>query len=104
MSIKERKKEAEAVLDSAEMTLETFGETGKAARNLRQKVSQLETELQDPDSEKTLEKLIEEVRDLMEEVEQGAGNDMMMEEPGIGGPGAGGPPNGDMPDDDIPPI
>jgi len=103
MSIKERRKEAEAVLDSAEMTLETFGGTGKAARDLRQKVSQLETELQDPDSEKSLKNLIEEVRDLMEEVEQGGG-DMMMEEPGIEGPGAGGPPNGDMPDDDIPPI
>ena len=104
MSIKERKKEAEAVLDSAEMTLETFGSTGKKARELEQKVSQLEAELQDPDSEKSLSKLIEEVRDLMEEVEQGGGNDMMMEEPGIEGPGAGGPPNGGMPDDDIPPI
>lgn len=103
MSIKERKKEAEAVLDSAEMTLETFGSTGTKARELKQKVSKLNAELQDPDSEKSLEKLIEEVRDLMEEVEQRGGNDVMMDEPGLEGPGAGAPPS-DMPDDDMPPI
>jgi len=106
MSLKEKRKEAEAVLDSAEMTLETFGGAGKKARELEQKVSQLETELQDPDSASKLSSLIEEVRDLMEEVEQGGG-DMMMDDPGMGGgPGAaGGPPGGGgMPDDDMPPM
>ena len=101
MSLKEKREEAEAVLDSAEMTLETFGGAGKKARELETKVSQLENELQDPDSESKLNSLIEDVRDLMEEVEQGGG-DMMMEEPGGMGPGA--PREGGMPDDDMPPM
>jgi len=103
MSLKEKRKEAEAVLDSAEMTLETFGGTGKTARKLEQKVSQLETEIQDPDSASKLSSLIEDIRELMEDIEQGGG-DMMMDDPGMGGPGAGGPPGGGMPDDDIPPM
>ena len=101
MSLKEKREEAEAVLDSAEMTLETFSGAGKKARELETKVSQLENELQDPDSESKLNSLIEDVRDLMEEVEQGGG-DMMMEEPGGMGPGA--PREGGMPDDDMPPM
>lgn len=96
MSLKEKREEAEAVLDSAEMTLETFGGTGKTARKLEAKVSELETELQEPDSESKLNSLIKDIRDLMEEVEQGGG-DMMVEEPGQMGPG-------EMPDDDMPPM
>lgn len=98
MGLKERKEEAEAVLDSAEMTLETFGRSGKAASDLEAAVRQLEQELQDPDSESSLKKLINEIRDLMDEVqESGGGGDFMAEEPGPGGPGG-------MPDDDMPPI
>jgi hypothetical protein len=100
MSLEERRKEAEAVLDSAEMTLETFGGTGKAARKLKGKVSELENKLHEADSERELKKLIEEVRDLLEEVEKDAGDSMMMDEPGMEGPG--GP--GEMPDDDMPPM
>ncbi|MFB6158742.1 MAG: hypothetical protein ABEJ95_03720 [Candidatus Nanohalobium sp.] len=101
MSLEEKRQEAEAVLDSAEMTLETFGGTGKAARELRTKVSQLETKLQEADSERELENLIEEVRELMEKVEEDSGG-TMMDDPGMEGPGAGGP--GSMPDDDMPPM
>lgn len=95
MGLKERKEEAEAVLDSAEMTLETFGSTGSKGTELRTKISQLEQELQDPDSEASLRKLIEEIRDLMDEVQESSGG-MMQEEPG--GPGAMGP------DDEMPPM
>jgi hypothetical protein len=101
MSLEEKRKEAEAVLDSAEMTLETFGGTGKSARELRTKVSQLENKLQEADSERELDNLIEEVRELMEKVEEDAGDPMMDE--GMEGPG-GGPPGGGMPDDDMPPM
>ncbi|QGA80471.1 hypothetical protein [Candidatus Nanohalobium constans] len=103
MSLKEKREEAEAVLDSAEMTLETFGGTGKTARELETKVSQLEAELQDPDSESSLNKLIEEIRELMEDIEQG-GADPMMDDPGMGGGPGGGPGAGGMPDDDMPPM
>jgi archaellum component FlaC len=102
MSLDEKREEAEAVLDSAEMTLETFGGRGKAARELKGKVSELENKIQDADSERELSSLIEDVRELMEKVEEEAG-DAMMDEPGLGEPGAGGPP-GDMPDDDMPPM
>ena len=102
MSLEEKRKEAEAVLDSAEMTLETFGGTGKAARELKTAVTKLENKLQEADSERGLEKVIEEVRELMEEVEQDAGDAMMMDDPGMEGPGAG--PGGGMPDDDMPPM
>ena len=102
MSLQEKREEAEAVLDSAEMTLETFGGTGKTARELEAKVSQLEAELQDPDSEKSLKKLIEEIRELMEDIEQG-GADPMMDDPGMG-PGGGPGGAGGMPDDDMPPM
>ncbi len=102
MSLDEKRKEAEAVLDSAEMTLETFGGTGKAARELKTAVTKLENKLQEADSERELNKLIEEVRELMEKVEEDAG-DMMMDEPGgMGEPGPGG--TGRMPDDDMPPM
>jgi hypothetical protein len=97
MGLKEKKKEAQAVLDSAEMTLETFGTSSKPARDLEAAVSKLEQELQDPESESSLEKLINEVRDLMDEVQESGGDDFM-KEPGPGGPGGG------MPDDDMPPI
>jgi len=98
MGLKERKEEAEAVLDSAEMTLETFGSTGKAGRELESKIARLEQELQEPDSESSLNKLINEVRDLMDDVQESGSGDMMMEEPG--GPGG----RGGMPDDEMPPI
>ena len=98
MSLAEKREEAEAVLDSAEMTLETFGGTGKAARDLRSKVSQLETKIQEADSERELNSLIEDIRELMEEVEQGGADDMMMEEPGMNQPG------GSPPDDEMPPM
>ena len=96
MGLRERKEEAEAVLDSAEMTLETFGSSGKKARELEGKIAELEQELQEPDSESSLRKLIKDVRDLMDEV-QDSGDDFMAEEPGPGAPGA-------MPDDDMPPM
>ena len=95
MSLSEAKEEAEAVLDSAEMVLETIPEprTG-TAKDLEVKLSKLEKELQDPDSEDSLRKLIREVRDLMEDAQ----DDAMQEDPGMGddmgmGPG-GGPPGG----------
>lgn len=96
MGLKERKEEAEAVLDSAEMTLETFGRSGKAANDLEATVRQLERELQDPDSASSLKKLINEIRDLMDDVQE-SGGEQFMEEPGPAGPGG-------MPDDDMPPI
>jgi uncharacterized protein (DUF362 family) len=102
MSLKEKRKEAEAVLDSAEMTLETFGGTGKAARELKGKVSELENKLQEADSERELKNLIEDVRELMEEVEKEAGDSMMIDEPGMEGPGPTDPSG--MPDDDMPPM
>jgi len=98
MGLKERKEEAEAVLDSAEMTLETFGRSGKAAQQLESAVRQLEQELQDPDSASSLKKLIGEIRELMDDVQESGGGDFMAEEPG---PAAG---PGNMPDDDMPPI
>ncbi|MFP4038584.1 MAG: hypothetical protein ACLFTA_02260 [Candidatus Nanohaloarchaea archaeon] len=93
MGLKERKEEAEAVLDSAEMTLETFGSSGKSARELESSIARLEQELQEPDSESSLKKLINEVRDLMDEV-QGSGDDFV-EEPR---------PEPGMPDDEMPPM
>lgn len=97
MSLAEAKEEAEAVLDSAEMVLETIPEprTG-TAKDLEIKLSELEKELQDPDSEESLRKLIRKVRDLMEDAQ----DDAMQGEAGMGaegemgmGPG-GGPPGG----------
>ena len=96
MSLAEAKEEAEAVLDSAEMVLETIPEprTG-AAKDLEIKLSELEKELQDPDSEESLRKLIRKVRDLMEESQE----DAIHDDPGMGpgedmGMGPGGPPGG----------
>jgi ABC-type transporter Mla subunit MlaD len=100
MSLSQRKEEAEAVLDSAEMTLETFGETGKKARELKAKVAELEQQLQDPDSERKLEELIEEIRELMEEVQDEPGDEPMMGGPEGGKDLSGGPP----PEDDMPPM
>jgi uncharacterized coiled-coil DUF342 family protein len=96
MGLKERKEEAEAVLDSAEMTLETFGSTGKKARELEGKIAELEQELQEPDSESSLKKLINNIRDLMDEVQK-SGDEFMADEPGPSGPGG-------MPDDEMPPM
>lgn len=94
MGLKERKEEAEAVLDSAEMTIETFGSSGKKARELEGKIAELEQELQEPDSESKLKKLINDIRDLMDEVQE-SGGEFMAEEPG---------PEHGMPDDEMPPM
>ncbi|MFB6145185.1 MAG: hypothetical protein ABEJ99_01625 [Candidatus Nanohaloarchaea archaeon] len=102
MSLKERKEEAEAVLDSAEMVLETVPEprTGKA-KELETKISQLEQEIQDPDSEDSLKKLIKAVRDLMDEVQDEA----MQDEPMMGPEEEMGTGMGPQePDDDMPPF
>lgn len=105
MSIEERIKEAEAVLDSAEMVLETIPEpyTGKA-KDLEIKISELEDAMKDPEDEGQLENLIEEVRKLMDEAQENA----MQDEPNLGpedemGMGPGGEPPGG-PGDDMPPI
>ncbi len=100
MSLSEKKEEAEAVLDSAEMTLETFGDTGKKARELKGKVSELENQLQDPDSERKIDQLIDEIRELMEEVQEDTGGEPTMGGPQGGQDLGGGPP----PEDDMPPM
>lgn len=96
MSIQERREEAEAVLDSAEMILETYPGAGEKSRELETKVTQLEQELQDPDSEQSLKKLIDDIRQLMEDVEEEAMDDPVMDEPGM--------EEGFGPEDDIPPF
>lgn len=103
MSIAERKEEGEAVLDSAEMVLETVPEprSGKA-KELENSITQLEQELQEPDSEASLKELIDEIRELMDEVQE----DAMSEDPVMGpedemGGGIGGPGE---PGDDVPPF
>lgn len=98
MSIKERREEAEAVLDSAEMILETYGGSGKAARELKEKIHELEQELQDPESETALKELIEEIRDLMESLEDEPMDPVMGPGDEMGAGELGGP------EDDIPPI
>lgn len=98
MSIKEKREEAEAVLDSAEMILETVPGSGKKARELRTKISELEQELQDPDSERKLQELIDEIRELMDELQDEAMEEPVMDEPGPGiDEGLG-------PEDDVPPF
>lgn len=104
MSLEEREEEAEAVLDSAEMVLETVPEprTG-TAKDLERKITELEQELQNPEDEKTLKDLIDDIRDLMDDVQEDAMQDDPMMGPGDdmgGGPGMG--PGG--PEDDVPPI
>ncbi len=95
MSLGERKEEAEAVLDSAEMLLETMPHSSSADK-LRRKIDDLEAELQDPDSERSLKKLIKDIRDLMDEMQEEPmpDDDVMGPEPGMGG---GPPPNDDVP-------
>lgn len=94
MSLKETKQEAEAVLDSAEMTLETFPGGGKARRELETKVRELEVELQDAESESKLRGLIKDVRELMDDLEEEGSEDPM--EPGM---------DDDFPpEDEMPPI
>ncbi len=97
MSIQEKREEAEAVLDSAEMVLETVPEprTGKA-KKLETKLSELESEIQDPEDEKALNDLITEVRELMDQVQEDAMQDdpMMGPDDEMGGIGPGGAPPG----------
>lgn len=101
MSIQERKEEAEAVLDSAEMILETFPGHSKAAKELKGKITELEQELQDPESEKALKDLIEDIQELMDELQEEG-----MEEPAMGPEEGGMGPGGgfDEPEDDVPPF
>lgn len=99
MSLDQAKEEAEAVIDSAEMLLDTFPGEGKTARELKGKISELEQEVQDPDSERSLRNLIQEVKELMDDLEeQGMESDPM--EPGMD-EGMGGPQE---PEDDMPPF
>lgn len=109
MSLQELKEEAEAVLDSAEMVLETIPEprTGKA-KDLELEISKLGDEIKDPDSESSLQNQIDEVRELMDEVQEEAMSDSM-DEPmgpedqmggGMGPGGGGGMPGG--PEDEPP--
>lgn len=104
MSLQELKEEAEAVLDSAEMVLETIPEprTGKA-KDLELEITKLEDEIQDPDSESSLQSQIDEVRELMDEVQEDAMNEPMGPGEDMGGgmgPGGGPPPGG--PEDEPP--
>ncbi|MFB6209110.1 MAG: hypothetical protein ABEJ56_03130 [Candidatus Nanohaloarchaea archaeon] len=103
MSIEDKKQDAEAVLDSAEMVLETIPEprTGKA-KDLELEISKLEKEIQEPDSEESIEELIQSVRDLMEEVQDEAMQDETVPDQEMGGMGPGAPPG--EPGDDVPPF
>lgn len=100
MSIKERREEAEAVLDSAEMLLETYTGAGEKKRELERKIHELERELQDPDSESSLKKLIDDIRELMDELKDQPMDDPM-DEPVMGAGDELGP--GPV-DDDVPPF
>lgn len=98
MSLEEAKQEAEAVIDSAEMLLDTFPGEGKTARELKGKITELEQEVQDPDSERSLRKLVEDVKELMDELEeQGMESDPM-------GPGMDEGMGPQEPEDDMPPF
>lgn len=98
MSLDEAKQEAEAVIDSAEMLLDTFPGEGKTARELRGKITELEQEVQDPDSERSLRKLVEEIKELMDDLEeQGMESDPM-------GPGMDEGMGPQEPEDDMPPF
>lgn len=92
MSLQEAREEAEAVLDSAEMILETYGGAGEMTRKLESKITELEKELQEPESESSIREIIEELKKLMEKVQSSPGDDMMDEDPmGPGEPMGGGP-------------
>lgn len=98
MSLAETKEEAEAVLDSAEMIIETMPRSD-TTRELERKISELESEIQDPDSERSLRKLIDEIRELMDDIQEEPVGEPM------GGPDQGGMGGEGMPpDDDMPPI
>lgn len=100
MSLAEAKEEAEAVLDSAEMIVETYGGAGQQTRKLESKIEELSKELQDPESEKSIRKLIDQLKELMEKV-QSSPSDDMMDEDMMGGPGgAMGPGDSMGPDED----
>lgn len=102
MSLDDAIEEAEAVLDSAEMLLETFPGHSSTATDLERKVDLLEKEIQDPDSEDSVRDLIDDVQDLMKKLEEeGVDEDPVMggDDP-VGGPGGG----FDEPGDDVPPF
>lgn len=94
MSIKSKVEEAEATLDSAEMLLESMPGGGKTRRELKSKVRALEQEIQEPDSESSLDSLISDVRDLITEMEDEDVDPGMMEDE----------MNDIPPEDNIPPM
>lgn len=101
MSLADAREEAEAVLDSAEMIVETYGGAGEQTRKLESKIAELEQELQDPESEKSIRKIIDQLKKLMEKV-QSSPSDEMMDDGMMGGPGGGMGPGESMgPDDDM---
>lgn len=101
MSLDSAIEEAEAVLDSAEMLLETFPGHSSTATDLEMKVEMLEKEIQDPESEDSIRALVDDVQDLMKELEEeGVEDDPIMGDDPVGGPGGG----FEEPDDDVPPF
>jgi chromosome segregation ATPase len=92
MSLKDAKQNAEKVLDSAEMVLETIPEPkGKAGRELESKAKKLRSI---PEEAKELRDLTKEVRELMEEAQEEAAREPSMEGDmgGRGGMGSPGEP------------
>ncbi|MFB6245066.1 MAG: hypothetical protein ABEJ03_01835 [Candidatus Nanohaloarchaea archaeon] len=105
MSIQVKREEAEAVLDSAEMILETYGGAGKKTRELETAIKNLEQELQEPESEDSIEEMTEEVRSLMEDMKNSPGGGSgMMEDGEMMGGGPEDPMGGPGPDDSMPPV
>lgn len=100
MSLQEKREEAEAVLDSAEMLLETYTGAGEKKRELERKIHDLEQELQDPDSESSLKQIIDDIRELMDDLKDQPMDDQMGD-PVMGGGDELGPGPAD---DDMPPI
>lgn len=95
MSLKDAKQNAEKVLDSAEMVLETIPEPkGKAGRELESKAKKLRSMVDDPEEAKELRDLTKEVRELMEEAQEEAAREPSMEGDmgGRGGMGSPGEP------------
>ncbi|MFB6203424.1 MAG: hypothetical protein ABEK01_02940 [Candidatus Nanohaloarchaea archaeon] len=93
MSLKDTKEEAEALLDSAEMTIESVPGSGSIKNELQSKTMELESTLEEAESEKEIREKMKEVKDLMDDLED-RGMDSFQE------------PEGDnmMPDEDVPPF
>ena len=105
MSIKEKVREAEAVLDSAEMMLETYPGAGGKKRELKRLTTQLEKEIQDPESEDSLNALIKEIKEFMDEMKDEPMDEIddPVDEPMLGPDGDMGGPGTGM-EDDVPPF